>query len=63
MKKIITIILCVFFISCAPYEGTRIKKVEYIGSSWIKFTTENNRCFYSKKLIYQVGDTLKFKNE
>ena len=62
MKKII-LILCVELISC----GTSLKETEvislvkyYARSGYYYYETSRYSCFYSKRLIYNVGDTVKF---
>jgi hypothetical protein len=65
MKKlIIIIILCAFLMSCNQSyirEGDVIESVnKSVESGFYYYEVQNNKRFYTKRLIYQVGDTLKF---
>lgn len=64
MKKLITIMLCAFLMSCNESyirEGDIIESVnKSVESGFYYYEVQNNKRFYSKRLIYQVGDTLKF---
>jgi len=64
MKNIITIMLCAFLMSCEEInrveEGEVVTLIGQNDSNSYYYLTKEGNYFYSKRLIYQVGDTLKF---
>ena len=64
MKKLITIMLCAFLMSCEEInrveEGEVVTLIGQNDSNSYYYLTKEGNYFYSKRLIYQVGDTLKF---
>lgn len=58
--------LCAFLMSCNESyirEGDIIESVnKSVESGFYYYEVQNNKRFYSKRLIYQVGDTLRFFN-
>ena len=60
MKYLITILLiCSGLLSCTVFEGHTVESITIVKDGWYKYTTKNGT-FYSKRLIYNVGDTIKF---